>query len=383
MPVPALRARPKGSAATALVLGLLAGLAGCEMTPSHVESSDIDDALIRDRFATVCVGLEMKDESVRRYAAEKLQEVQDPIAAECVCKALPHETKGWDSAVANGLKTTSRDDLAGCFAELVKKPDLPKRVEAVVVLGSMSAPKARSALRDIAQESGASAEVQAQAIAALAGDPESADVLAAVLASGADSSVRVAAAEGLQIKKNKTAKAALRAATEDKDGAVRGTALVGLKKIGASDADELLCEAMLEDDSPEVRRRAVAAYKGTKRASAITCLRKRALTREDDPGVRTKLIEVLKSSPRDEAAKVLCDAIPFFVRSYLDKAMPDKIPGTDIIRAQNDRDYERSYDCVAKAVRAGGYTCYGKAYTAFWFRELGGTAHVPRCPGYE
>ncbi len=365
------------------LLAALLPLAACEMTPSHVEASDIDDALIRDRFATVCVGLEMKDEDVRRYAAEKLQEVRDPMAAECVCKALPHETRGWDSAVANGLRTTSRDDLAGCFAELVKRPDLPKRVEAVVVLGTMSAPAARSALAAVAGETGAAPEVRAKAVEALAGDPESAALLASILDSDADPSVRLAAAAGLEIKKNKVAKAALRKASSDSDGAVRGTALVGLKKIGASDADELLCTAMLEDESPEVRVRAVGAYRGTRRSSAIACLRKKALSREDDAGVRTKLIEVLKSSPKDEAAAVLCDAIPFFARSYLDRAMPDKVPGTDIIKAQNDRDFENSYACVEKAVRAGGYSCFGKAYVGHWFRELGGSTHVPRCPGYE
>ncbi len=64
--------------------------------------------------------------------------------------------------------------------------------------------------------------------------------------------------------------------------------------------------------------------------------------------------------------------------------MPDKVPGTDIIRAQNTRDFEKSFECVQRAVRSSsGYSCYARAYTGHWLRELGGTAHVPRCPGYE
>jgi len=72
------------------------------------------------------------------------------------------------------------------------------------------------------------------------------------------------------------------------------------------------------------------------------------------------------------------------VRSYLKEGMPDKVPGTDIIAAQNDRDFERSYECVARAsASSGGYSCFGKKYVNGWFRELGGSTSVPKCPGYD
>jgi hypothetical protein len=113
-------------------------------------------------------------------------------------------------------------------------------------------------------------------------------------------------------------------------------------------------------------------------------LRERAFTVEEDSGVREKLLDVLGSSPSKDAANVLCEAIPFWAKNYLKTGMPDKVPGTDIIRAQNTRDFERSFECVQKAVRSSsGYSCYARAYTGFWLRELGGTASVPRCPGYE
>ena len=373
LPAPA----PLAAAATLL-------LGACSFTPSHVEGADIDDALIQGRIETVCVGLKMKDDDVRRYAAERLQTVSDPLAAECVCAALPHETLGWDSAVANGLRTTNRDDLAGCFADLVVKPDLPKRLEAVVILGTMSADRARAAMRTIGADASSSAEIRVKAIESLAANPASIDMLIKVLETDTEASVRAAAAGSIALKGNAPAKAALRkAAASDAEGAVRAKALLGLKQVGASDADDLLCEAMLNDSSAEVRTMAVGAYRGTRRTSAVKCLRTRAFKLEEDAGVRTKILEVLKSSPSKDATAVLCDAIPFWTRSYLKQGMPDKVPGTDIITAQNDRDFENSYACVEKAVRAGGYSCFGQAYTAFWFRTLGGTAHVPRCPGYE
>ena len=56
----------------ALFAAALLALAGCEITPSYVESVDIDDAMARNHFKTVCKGLEMKDDDTRRYATTKL-----------------------------------------------------------------------------------------------------------------------------------------------------------------------------------------------------------------------------------------------------------------------------------------------------------------------
>ena len=91
--------------------------------------------------------------------------------------------------------------------------------------------------------------------------------------------------------------------------------------------------------------------------------------------------QVKYSSPHDDSAQILCDAIPFWLKSYVVEDLPEKIPGTDIIKVQNDRDWERSYECVQKAYRArGGYSCYAKMYVGYWFNELGGTGSVPACP---
>ena len=69
----------------------------------------------------------------------RLVQVEDPIAGECICTNIVDEKDGWDDAVAAGLTGTESDELASCFTELVKNPDLPKRIEAVAALSKIPA----------------------------------------------------------------------------------------------------------------------------------------------------------------------------------------------------------------------------------------------------
>ncbi len=376
-------------ALSAGLLGLLplfaAALPACEIAPNYVENGDIDDAMARSNFKTVCKGLEMKDDDTRRYAASKMKEITDPIAKDCVCQFIGQGKNGWDAAIADGIKGSDRDDLAGCFAPIVAKADLAEREAAVVALAQIPAPIARKTLGEIAAAPGGASEVRVRAIGAVAGSPDFSDMLIGLLQSDPDPVVRTAAADGLGAMKDPKITAALSEAYgKDEDGTVRAAALIGMKKAGVPEADALVCKAMMEDPSPDVRSRAIGAFRGTKRPEAVACLRERALKFEEDGNVREQLLAVLKSSPRQEAADVLCDAIPFFMRSYVKEALPEKIPGTDIAKVQNDRDWERSYACFQKAVaQSGGYSCPAKMYTAFWFREVGGNAFIPKCPGIE
>jgi hypothetical protein len=205
------------------------------------------------------------------------------------------------------------------------------------------------------------------------------------MASDEDPAVRAAAAGGLSgIKGSEVSGALQKAYSSDTEGSVRAKALLSLKKSGFRDADDLLCAAMLDDASPAVRTAAVAAFHATKRKGAIECLRKKAFTIEEDGTVRQRLLTALKASPSQDAANVLCDAIPFFLQNYVKEALPDRIPGTDIAAVQNDRDWERSFECFGKAyARRGAYSCPAKMYIGHWYREVGGTAHVPKCPGIE
>lgn len=364
-------------------------LAACERTPSKVTTQDLEGAAVTGKMKTLCRGLEMRDDDVRRYAAEKLDMVTEPVAVECLCPTLSQgpgaEKLGWDPAIVEGLKRTSRDDMASCVVELAKRSDLKNRLVIVSTMTSMTAPVARQALADIAVEAGADTDVRLSALNAIAGSPATKGAVLGLLAADADPAVRRAAAMGLGalVEPDVTA-ALLKAAADDSDGAVRGAALLGVKRHGVAEADDMLCKAMLEDESGAVRSVAIGAFKGTKRLEGVACLRKAAMTAQPDAEVRAKLLTVLKSSPTPEAAKVLCDAIPFWVKTYLKEGMVDKVPSSDIIRAQNDRDWDNSFACVSAAQRAsGGYSCYGKKYVASWVKELGGNAFEPKCPGYN
>jgi len=368
------------------ILPLLFTLIGCDFTPSYVDGSDINDALALNRFKTVCKGLEMEDDEIRRYATESLINVDDPIAQECICANVAHPTKMWDPAIAAGLKGTERDELVQCFADLVLQPALPKRLEAVTALALIPAKSAREASATIAAEASTDVEIRVRAVGSISGNPDYEEVLVGLLKNDKEPTVRAAAAKGLSpFKKSKTTKEALAASLDsDEEGVVRAAALVSLKKTGVRNADELVCKAMMEDPAEEVRTAAVGTYQGTKRSNAVKCLRDRTLTFEESASVRMRLLEVLKSSPHKDVPDILCDAIPFWMRSYVKEDIPEKVPGTMIVEAQNDRDWENSFDCLKRAYRnSSGYSCFAKMHVALWFREVGGNTYVPNCPGYE
>jgi len=365
---------------------------GCEIAPNYVTSSDVDDALARSHYKTMCVGLSMKDDDVRRYATERFEsmadnEPPDPAGIEagraCICDHMKDAKGRLDPAIAEGLKGSSRDDLVSCMAAVVEDPSLEKRDEAVVALSHTAAKVGRDALARIAQAPG-DVTTRVRATESIAGNIEYEDALLKLATTDTEASIRAAATAGIsRFKDDRSMAALMKLAKEDTDGAVRGTALQALKTAGAPTADAMLCEAMMSDESPEVRSRAVLAFRGTKRDEAIACLRKRAMTKEDDAGVRDALLTVLKSSSSQTSADVLCDAIPFWMRSYVIDDLPDQLPGTDIAKAQNDRDWQRSYECMQKAYRSSsGYSCYARMYTAWWFREVGGTSYIPKCPKY-
>ena len=365
----------------------LAALTACDMTPPTVEGRDIDDAVAMGKIKTVCKGLEMKDDEVRRYAASRLEEMSDPEAAECICTWAQNDKGHWDEAILKGLTGSDRDDMVGCFVSVLDDPTAERSLELVVALSDTQAPSVAPKLMSIAKDSSRDSEIRARALGYFLGSTD-AGVLAdlgALLAGDGDATVRAAAADALVGQKGETEQAALlKAAKDDADGVVRAAALKAVKRAGGEGADQMVCDAMMNDESPAVRTAAVLSLKGTRREPIVSCLRDRALTEEEDDGVRAALLAVLKSSPTDAAADVLCDAIPFFVKTYVDEQHPTDMTGADIITAQNDRDWERSYDCVQKALRSrGAYTCKGSQYVGAWFRELGGEAYVPKCPGDE
>ncbi len=363
---------------------ILLALAACDMTPSYVDTKDIEQAAARGAWSTVCKGLEMKEDRIRRYATEQLWKTKAPAEEQaCICDHLAVGENGWDPAIAEGLQTLGDDTIVGCFARLVEKPSLEKRTEAVVALAKTTAPIARTTLAAVAVADG-DVEARVHAVAAIAGNKEFKDTMVALLDSS-EKKLRAAAAEGLRgIKDRALTDRLIEIATNDSEGDVRAAALVSVKSSGSSKGQEMVCSAMLNDDSPAVREAAIRTFRGTRRDSAVKCLRDRAFAEEKSAAVRDALLEVLKSSPNDNAALVLCDAIPFWMRTYVKDDIPDKIPGTMIVKTQNDRDWERSYECFERAYRkSSGYSCFAKMHVGLWFREVGGKNYVPSCPGYE
>ena len=127
---------------------------------------------------------------------------------------------------------------------------------AVVALAQTSAPVARAALAEIATGDG-DVEARARAAEAIGGNPEYKDALMSLLGHE-DKQLRAAAATGLGGHKDKPiVRALIEMATTDKEGEVRAAALVAVKSSGASKAQEMVCTAMLEDESPAVRKAAV------------------------------------------------------------------------------------------------------------------------------
>jgi hypothetical protein len=137
----------------------------------------------------------------------------------------------------------------------------------------------------------------------------------------------------------------------------------------------------MQDASADVRAAAIRLNVGTGNPAVIQCLRDRAFAVEVDNIPRMALLDVLAHTNDPAAADILCDAMAFWVKSYVkDKPVEDR-SDLDIAWFQNQRDYERSPLCVARAYKAGGFTCHGKAYLGGKLLDLGGAGTVPDCDG--
>ena len=85
------------------------------------------------------------------------------------------------------------------------------------------------------------------------------------------------------------------------------------------------------------------------------------------------------------ANKVLCDAIPFWLRTYIKDDVVSNLKGVHIVKAQNDVDFKNSLKCFEKAYRSSsGYSCYAKMHIALWYNLVSGKdKKTPLCPGMD
>ncbi len=376
-----------------LFLPIALGLGACDMTPDYVSIEDVGGAMQLGRYNVVCKGLEMEEEETRSYAAGHLNGLELPEAQECVCEhGIDLEAGTFDAAILQGLGTTNRDEMVSCFLEGLDVPHMEKKLELVVALARTNAPSARARLQDLVFDSSADGELRARAAGSLSGQggDDYQSKLIAVLKEDGENLGGVKSAVAMILKTNESPEvsdALLSVSTgEENPPALRSSALDSLYRIDFAAHQELVCTAALTDPAPEVRLAAVKLLHGPRKnqkgTGELNCLKKKILTEEEDGNVRQAVLDAIKASPRDEVGKVLCDATPWWVRTYVKDKHPDRMVGANILAAQNERDWENTEACLRKAYNAGGYTCHGTQYIAAWASDyIYFNPRVPKCPG--
>lgn len=358
---------------------MLLFLLACFSTgPTFATKADVDKALGRGDFATACAGLTQKDGETRRYTAEKLKDL-DQSAANCTCDHLTFEGK-WDAEVLTGLQGTTKDERAGCAGTLLDDTAQQDRTGLVTKLLSIKAPQVRARLAQAAT-SDADPAVKAAAVPVFSHTKDAGELK--ILTDGLSNPdpAWAAAAATVLSGRSEAADALRTAASSHPDSSVRIAALTSYAAVRAEDFPSVVCKAMMEDSAGDVRAAAIRIVKPSRNADVMACLRKRALTEEADPVVRLALLDTLKVAPDPAAADILCDAMPFWVKTYVKDAAVEAHSDLDIAYYQNERFYDDTYRCLEAAVKAGGYSCWGRAYLGASFREAGGKVSYPDCSG--
>ena len=372
-----------------MILALILACSSMESSSGPVSKGDIELAVARKDLRKICAGLQMDDPEVQAYATEQLRIFDPNDTKDCLCTHLPDPENGFKAGVAEGLKGERRNALASCFTDLVLKPETKNRGQAIVALANIPAPIVNKSLMDLATNTQDDPKVRAQAILAVGGYDDNFDDIA-MLWEDNEPLVKAASIEMLGIHtKQRGARQLIKEALESETAEVRAAAMQSYYNHVRRKADETLCTSMMEDPSPLVREAAIRAYVKTTRKEPIRCLRKKATTLEEDRDVRAALLHTLKMAdgPAEKPAfAVLCDAIPFWLQNYVEDKLPEEDPETDIVKMQNDLDYENSEKCFAKAYATRkGYSCHATKYISWFYKQVIGseTLYVPACPGDE
>jgi len=370
---------------------LLIALVGCDRTPAMVDVDDISANMVLQRYNVVCKGLEMRDAWTREYATKQLVTVRDEeLPIQCVCDfAIDEETGAWDESILKGLANSGRSDMAECFLPAMSDPRVENRAELITALVNTGASVMVEHMETIINDDNETAEMRAEVVASLGlcETPERKEMMTRLMLESDAPQVRASIAERFICDESEEHIATMvGVATNDTEGSVRAAAFKSLDRLDGTGSVDLLCDAMMNDESPEARRTAIELFRAPRNSRKgereTACLRRRALSEEESPSVREALLDSLGSSPRQDAADVLCEAIPFWVASYVEDTHPDRMVGTNIIFAQNERDYPNTPSCLRQAyAQRGRYTCKGTQYVAAWAREVGQSVSVPDCDG--
>lgn len=350
--------------------------------PPMKSPADVDFHIAEGEYDAACRGLAAETAEMRGYTAGALAKKVHPTSDACLCASVYDAEAGKvDEAIATGLAKTRRDDLAECLAKALTDDRVTGRAEVANWIGAMKAESGYDALAVAAKD--ADPAVRRAAADGLSATERYVPLLLELVGTDADAGVREAAAVALLHRKQDAAVPVLvAAATKDPDAKVRSAATITLGTFERADADVGICTALLEDPEESVRAAAVTAFTKARRKDVVACMKKRLLKEEPSEAVRAGVIQGLKAARMDEAKAVLCDAMGPYVRMYVkDGELPGEASPSDIVRAQNEVDWERSYACVQKAIAHGGHSCYGRYHLTFWLNELGGKSSLRRCPG--
>lgn len=369
-----------------LTLTVLLACTGGETNPNTITKSDIQTAVPKKDIKTICTALKSSDEDVQQFATEQLRIFEPEQTKDCLKEGLVEsDSKAFRLGVLEGLKGEKRNAVARVAAELIQDTSLVGRAEAIHHLGGVPAPAVNAALMKIAENGSDASDVRAVAIRAVGGYTDNFDSTAALFDDG-DAEVKAAVVDMLGLHtEEKGARKLIKEALPHEDENVRAAAMKAYRAHAGDRAEEVLCTAMMDDTSPKVRAAAIAALEKTKSVSAIRCLRKRAMTLEEDRDVRAAILRSLKlaeGNAERPAFTAMCDAIPFWLRSYTTDKLPEEDPGTDIVKMQNDYDHEYSEKCFAKAyAQKSQYSCHGHKYIAWFYKQMisNEDLYVPEC----
>jgi HEAT repeat protein len=362
----------------------LLALMACEVVPRHVqETSEVDAFLVRGAYGSACVALDNEaDDGLRTYAASELHKVADRVADQCLCAAVYRpERHRADFAVLKGLVDTQRDDLAVCAAAGLADTEVPDRDELARAIGNMDARKGYAALADVAANN-PELDVRLAAIKAMKRASGERTALLALLDDDVPA-IRAAAAVALTGRTHRTVEEAARRLLEDEAVEVRAAALGLLVGADPRGSQRAVCAMLMGDADATMRIGAARAFHGSEERGAIDCLERRLTTTEENPAVRDAVMDALKASPSDRAAKALCDVIGPMMKLYVKDRIAEETEGVAIVQRQNDRDWDNSFACVEKALKSGGLSCYARNHLGKWMNDLGGKASRPWCPGME
>lgn len=364
-----------------LVSSWLVCLVGCG--PGYVETpAEVDNDILQGNFEEACYGLRAEHPEVRRHTAEKLAEHPDqPIATQCTCVALYDPESGRvDTDIARGLDGKKRDDLATCLTPAFADERVADKVGLAELVGNMKAEAGWALLANVAK-SHADPAVRAGAVHGMRFATSQQAALIAVLGSDSSADVRAAAAKALGEQRTPESRAALeQAAGNDAEAAVRIAAVLAMKNMEGFEA--AACRVLNADADPGARHAAAIALEGIRKKDVVVpCFHERLIHEEPSEEVRAQVLKNLVVLRMPEANQVLCDDIGPYLRLYVKDAVPPEGAAWDILKAQNDVDFENSYACVEKAMRQGGYSCYAKYHLATWNAALGGKAKPRACPG--